>query len=128
VVPRPRAIRAAPDIVAQRGEGRDDVAPTMFHCTILFALKPGIALDRVRAAREGLQALIETMPGVNYLSVAHNVAADRQGFNLALFSAFESENACDIFFRHPEYHHVWREDLEPLVERQLVAKGCAEPH
>ena len=31
----------------------------MFHRTILFALKPGIALDRVRVARESLQRLIE---------------------------------------------------------------------
>lgn len=95
----------------------------MFHCTILFALKPGISLDRVRAARESLQELIETMPGVDHLAVTHNVAPDRNGFNLALFSAFESRTACDIFFRHPEYRRVWQEELGPLVERQMMAQG-----
>ena len=60
----------------------------MFHCTILFALKPGISLVRVRAAREALQALIETMPGVAHLTVTHNIADERQGYNLALFSGF----------------------------------------
>lgn len=95
----------------------------MFHCTILFALKPGIGLDRVRQARESLQALIERMPGIDHLTVAHNVATDRQGFNLALFSGFESRTACDIFFRHPEYQRVWREELAPLVERQVGAQG-----
>ena len=95
----------------------------MFHCTILFALKPGIALERVRQARESLQQLIERMPGVDHLSVVHNVAADRQGYNLALFSAFESRTACDIFFRHPEYQRVWRDEIEPLVERHVVAQG-----
>lgn len=95
----------------------------MFHCTILFSLKPGIALDRVRNAREALQALIETMPGVDHLTVTHNVAADRQGYNLALFSGFESRTACDIFFRHPEYQRVWQEDLGPLVDRQVTAQG-----
>ncbi|MBL8732866.1 MAG: Dabb family protein [Planctomycetes bacterium] len=98
----------------------------MFHCTILFALRPGISLDRVRTARESLQALIETMPGVSHLTVAHNVAADRSGFNLALFSGFDSRTACDIFFRHPEYLRVWNEELEPLVERHLVVMGGAE--
>jgi Stress responsive A/B Barrel Domain len=95
----------------------------MFHCTILFALKPGIALDRVRVARRSLQELIETMPGVDHLAVAHNVASDRQGYNLALFSGFESRTAADIFFRHPEYQRVWREELAPLVERQITAQG-----
>lgn len=95
----------------------------MFHCTILFALKPGIALDRVRVARRSLQELIETMPGIDHLTVAHNVAADRQGYNLALFSGFESRTAADIFFRHPEYQRVWREELGPLVERQITAQG-----
>ena len=95
----------------------------MFHCTILFALKPGIALDRVRVARQSLQELIETMPGVDHLAVAHNVASDRQGYNLALFSGFESRTAADIFFRHPEYQRVWREELAPLVERQITAQG-----
>ena len=95
----------------------------MFHCTILFALKPGIALERVRQARESLQQLIERMPGVDHLSVVHNVAADRQGYNLALFSAFETRTACDIFFRHPDYQRVWRDEIEPLVERHVVAQG-----
>lgn len=95
----------------------------MFHRTILFALKPGIALDRVRIARESLQRLIETMPGVDHLTVAHNVAAERQGFNLALFSGFETKTAADIFFRHTEYQRVWREELGPLVERHLMADG-----
>ena len=61
----------------------------MFHCVILFALKPGISLDRVRNARTALQDLVETMPGVEHLSVTHNVAPDRGGFNLVLFSGFE---------------------------------------
>ncbi|MBL8749288.1 MAG: Dabb family protein [Planctomycetes bacterium] len=98
----------------------------MFHCTILFALKPGIALDRVRTARESLQSLIETMPGIDHLTVTHNVASDRGGYNLALFSAFESRTACDIFFRHPEYQRVWREELGPLVERSVSAQGDGE--
>lgn len=98
-------------------------AIAMFHCTILFALKPGIALDRVRTARQSLQQLIESMPGVAHLAVAHNVAADRHGYNLALFSAFESRTACDIFFRHPEYQRLWRDELAPLVERHVVAQG-----
>lgn len=98
----------------------------MFHCTILFALKPGIALDRVRTARESLQELIETMPGIDHLTVAHNVSAERGGFNLALFSGFESRTACDIFFRHPEYQRVWHEELAPLVERHVIAQGEGE--
>ena len=96
----------------------------MFHCTILVALKPGISLVTVRTAREALQALIETMPGVDHLTVAHNVADDRQGYNLALFSGFESKEACDIFLRHPEYLRVLEQELAPLVENRVVAMGA----
>jgi hypothetical protein len=95
----------------------------MFHCTILFALKPGIALDRVRGAREALAALVETMPGVEHFAVTHNVAAERSGFNLALFSAFANRQACEICLRHPEFVRVWRELLDPVVERHVVAQG-----
>jgi heme-degrading monooxygenase HmoA len=95
----------------------------MFHCVILFSLKPGIPLDRVRGARKALQALVETMPGVAHLTVTHNLATDRQGFNLALFSAFETRTACEIFLRHPEYQRVWEVELAPVVDRQLMAQG-----
>jgi len=95
----------------------------MFHCVILFALKPGIPLERVRGAREALQALVETMPGVEHFLVTHNVAGDRGGYNLALFSAFESRTACEIVLRHPEFQRVWREELAPVVERHLMAQG-----
>ena len=103
--------------------GATTIAQSMFYCTILFALKPGISLVAVRTAREALQALIETMPGVDHLTVAHNVATDRQGYNLALFSGFESKEACDIFLRHPEYQRVVDEDLAPMVESRVVAMG-----
>jgi heme-degrading monooxygenase HmoA len=95
----------------------------MFHCVILFRLKPGIPLERVRGARVALQSLVETMPGVAHLTVTHNLAAERQGFNLALFSLFETRNACEIFFRHPEYQRVWDTDLAPVIEHHVMAQG-----
>jgi heme-degrading monooxygenase HmoA len=98
----------------------------VFHCVILYRLKAGIPLDRVRDARRALQALVETMPGVEYFTVTHNVATDGGGFTLALFSAFENRNACDIFLRHPEYRRVWEEQLGPVVEKRIVAQGEPE--
>jgi hypothetical protein len=98
----------------------------VFHCTILFRLRPGIALDRIRVARRSLQALVETLPGVEHFGVSHNVAAESGGFNLALFATFESRNACEIFLRHPEYQRVWTKELAPIVERHLVAQGAPE--
>lgn len=95
----------------------------MFHCVILFRLKAGIPLGRVRDARLALQSLVETMPGVAHLTVTHNVAPDRQGFNLALFSVFETRTACEIFLRHPEYQRVWTQELEPLIENHVMAQG-----
>lgn len=95
----------------------------MFHCVILFRLRAGIPLDRIRGARQALQDLIETLPGVDHFLVTHNVAEGSGGYNLALFSAFESRTACNIFLRHPEYLRVWREELEPVVEQHLVAQG-----
>jgi heme-degrading monooxygenase HmoA len=95
----------------------------MFHCVILFRLKPGIPLERVRGARVALQSLVETMPGVAELTVTHNLATERRGFNLALFSLFESRNACEIFFRHPEYQRVWDTELLPVIEEHVMAQG-----
>jgi len=98
----------------------------MFHCVILFRLRAGIPLDRVRGARSALQALVETLPGVERFAVTHNVAPDSGGYNLALFSLFESKTACDIFLRHPEYTRVWSEELAPLVESHLAAHGAED--
>ena len=95
----------------------------MFHCAILFRLKAGIPLDRVRGARSSLQALVETLPGVEHFTVTHNVAAEANGYNLALFSTFENKNACEIFLRHPEYRRVWEQELRPLVESHVAAHG-----
>jgi heme-degrading monooxygenase HmoA len=95
----------------------------MFHCAILFRLKPGIPLDRVRGARESLAALVETLPGVEHFTVTHNVATDSHGYNLALFATFESQKACDIFLRHPEYQRVWHADLLPVVADHVTAQG-----
>lgn len=99
----------------------------MFHCSILFRLKPGISLDRVRGARSALQALVETLPGVEQFTVTHNLAADSGGYNLALFSTFENRAACEIFLRHPEYQRVWAQELEPVVSDHLCAQGPSGP-
>lgn len=95
----------------------------MFHHVVLFRLRPGVTLERVRRAREQLNRLAETLPGVVHFAVTHNVAADNSGYTLALFSAFESERAYEIFVRHPEHQRVLTEDLEPVVESRLVAQG-----
>lgn len=98
----------------------------MFHCVILFRLRAGITLDRVRDARQQLQSLVETLPGVEQFSVTHNLATDSGGYNLALFSVFESQAACDIFLRHPEYLRVLQDELGPLVDGKIAALGNAE--
>ncbi len=98
----------------------------MFHCSILFRLKPGIPLERVRGAREALQALVETLPGVECFSVTHNLAQDSKGFNLALFSTFENQSAFEIFQRHPEYQRVLVEELMPVVAEHVTAHGCGD--
>jgi heme-degrading monooxygenase HmoA len=98
----------------------------MYHCVILYRLKPGIPLDRVREARHGLQALVETLPGVDQFTVTHNVAEGSEGYNLALFALFENQQACDIFLRHDAFRRVWQEELEPLVEARIDAQGAAE--
>lgn len=95
----------------------------MLHHVVLYRLKPGITLDRVRAAREALAALAERMPGVLHFSVTDNVAHDNGGYTLALFSAFESKEAFEIFGRDPEVRHVMSELLDKIVERRIVALG-----
>lgn len=95
----------------------------MYHHTTLFRLRPGITLDRVRSARDQLQQLVETLPGVLHFAVVDNVAELGQGYTLALMAGFENREACRIFQRHQEYARVWRELLEPVVEDRVVAEG-----
>lgn len=95
----------------------------MFHCVILYRLRAGIPLERVRDARLALQALVETLPGVEQFTVTHNLATEGGGFNLALFSTFENRTACEIFLRHPEHVRVWDQELGPVVENRIMALG-----
>ena len=95
----------------------------MFHHVVLFRLEKDVTLDRVRAARESLAALVETLPGVHQFAVTDNLADANRGYTLALFSAFEDRSACNIFTRHPEYRRVWTELLEPVIAERIVAEG-----
>jgi heme-degrading monooxygenase HmoA len=99
------------------------VPADLYYHTSLFRLRPGITLDRVRAAREELSQLVETLPGVHHFTVTDNVAEMSSGYTMALFSVFESEEACRIFQRHPDYVRVWGELLEPVVAARVVAEG-----
>lgn len=98
----------------------------MYHHNTLFRLKPGITLDRIRAAREELGRLVETLPGVVHFTVTDNLSDLNQGFTLALFSLFETEQACRIFHRHPDYQRIWNDLLAPVVEDRIIAEGHGE--
>ena len=83
-------------------------------------------MEQVRAAREALGSLVETLPGVLHFTVTDNLAKLNGGFTMALFSTFENRKAFEIFNRHPEFCRVWRELLEPVVEESMVAEGEEE--
>ena len=95
----------------------------MLHHAVLYRLKPGVTLDRVRAAREALAGLAERLPGVLHFAVTDNLSAENGGYTLALFAAFETREAWEIFGRHPEVLPVMAELLDPIVEKRVVALG-----
>jgi heme-degrading monooxygenase HmoA len=99
------------------------MASTSFHHVVLYRLREGVTLDRVRSAREALAALVETLPGVLDFAVTDNLSDRNGGYTLALFSSFEDRAAYEIFSRHPEFDRVWRELLEPVVADRIVAQG-----
>ena len=94
-----------------------------FHHVVLFRLRPGVTLERVRDARDALSRLVETLPGVLHFAVAENLSQDNSGYTLALFSAFEDRQAYEIFTRHAEYRTVWDSLLESVVDSKIVAQG-----
>lgn len=98
----------------------------MFHHVVLFRLRSGITLERVRQAREQLGRLAETQPGVIHFTVTHNVAEEHGGFTLALFSAFENQRAYELFTRSPELLRVVNDELGPVIEGRVVAQGWDE--
>lgn len=97
------------------------IAP--FHHIELFRLREGVALERVRTAREALAELVERMPGVVHLTVTHNLAEQNGGYTMVLLSEFESRAAFEICSRHPEWRRVFCEYIEPVVDARLVAEG-----
>lgn len=82
-----------------------------------------MTLDRVRVAREELSQLVETLPGVVSFAVIDNTVSENQGYTLALLSQFESEQACRICMRHPEFVRVMKDRIEPVIEHRIVAEG-----
>ena len=90
---------------------------------MLFRLRPGITIDRVRHAREALAGLVETLPGVLHFTVTDNLAERNGGFTMALFSAFDTRAAFDVCMRHPEYRRVWQDALQPIIDEHLIATG-----
>ena len=99
------------------------MSPRPFHHVALFRLREGVTLDRVRSARDELQSLIETLPGVLHFAASENLAKDAQGFRLVLFSVFEDRPAFEIFRRHPEWQRVHDELLAPVVSDRIEAEG-----
>ena len=93
-----------------------------FHYIVLYRLREGVTLDRLRDAKESLAALVETLPGVRHFAVTDNVAEANQGYRLALISQFEDRQAYEIFDRHPESRRVLA-DLEEIVEDRVVVHG-----
>lgn len=99
----------------------------MFHHVVLFRLRAGVTLERVRQAREQFAQLAETQPGVLHFTVTHNLAAEHGGYTLALFSAFEDQRAYELFCRSPELQRVMQEQLGPVVDSRVVAQGSDDP-
>ncbi len=95
----------------------------IFHHVVLFRLKSGVTLERVREAREELARLVETLPGVLHFAVTDNLSGSNNGFTMALFSTFEDRQAYDIFIRHPEYRRVWDQLMAQVVDEQVIAQG-----
>ena len=97
-----------------------------FHHIVLFRLRAGITLDRVRAAKEELGALVETLPGVRELSVSHNVAEPSHGYTLALISHFDNRRAYEFFARNPDARGIVDRIMDDLVESHIVFQSGDE--
>ncbi|MCC6672764.1 MAG: Dabb family protein [Planctomycetes bacterium] len=98
----------------------------MFHHAVLFRLREGVTLDRVRRARKALAELAETLPGCLHFAVCDNLSGENRGYTLALFATFESRKAYEIYSRHPEVQRVQAE-FAPVVTERIVAEGEGSP-
>lgn len=95
-----------------------------FHHLILFRLREGVTLDRVRATRERLAALVETLPGVREFVVTDNIATENDGgYKLALIASFEDRAAYEIFARHPEAREAVHALMNEIASDHLVVQG-----
>ncbi len=96
-----------------------------FHHVVLFRLRAGVTLDRVRAARAALAELVETLPGVLHLTVTDNLSQRNGGYTMVLFSTFENRPAYEVCSRHPEWQRVFRELIDPVAAELLIAEGLS---
>ncbi len=97
-----------------------------FHYIVLFRLREGVPLERVRAAKDALASLVETSPGVRHFVVTENVAQENGGFRLALISNFENRQAFDIFARRPEVRAILDQMVEEVAEDRVVVQGAGD--
>ena len=99
------------------------MSPTAFHHVVLVRLRSGVTLERVRAAREAMAELVETLPGLLHLGVVDNLSALNAGYTIALCAVFENRHAFEVCTRHPEWLRVWNQLLAPIIADRIVAEG-----
>lgn len=101
------------------------MSPDTFHHIVVYRLRAGVTLDRVRSVRDDLAALVETLPGVRDFIVTDNVSPDAQGYKLALIATFDDRRAYEIFTRHPESKRILEALENEVTEDRLVIQGAA---
>ena len=76
--------------------------------------------ENIELAREKLLGLKKSIPEVRSLEVGLNINTGQDAFDLALYSAFESEQDLDTYQKHPE--HLKAVDfLRKVREKRVVA-------
>lgn len=77
----------------------------------ISASKPLAELPGVLAYELGTPAMIKR---------SHTSSALDESYDVAVSAVFESPEAFAMFIKHPEYQHVARQVLRPLVEKYKV--------
>lgn len=99
------------------------MSATAYHHVVLVRLREGVTLERVRAAREAMADLVETLPGLLHLGVVDNLSALNGGYTLALCAVFENRRAFEFCTRHADWVRVWSDLVAPIIADRIVAEG-----
>lgn len=92
----------------------------MIHHIVLFKFKEHLAAEVLEEKINQLRALEHIVEGVKSFHVGKDVTGKSQGYDIALFAVFESKEALDKYYPHPQHVALVNELRSGFTDNWIV--------